>query len=177
MIFLCSSISSSKSIFVISRDHFAKLQALIAPAGHLHRFLDASELAGCSFPLYCISHRTSPCLGRSRLVCLACRWLCSCLGCCWLCSCLACCWLCSSRFLSSSLHMFVFFSLSSYPCCFTSSFSPQARWLWFCLGFSPLAPWLWFLLCFFSESLRGKLRLIVSVLASFQHHYSALRPS
>ena len=40
------------------------------------------------------------------------------------------------------------FSLSSYPCCFTSS-SPLACWLWFCLRFSPLAPWLWYILCFF----------------------------
>ena len=69
--------------------------ALIAPAGHLHRFLDASGQAGCSFPLCCASPRTSPCLGRSHLVCFAC------------------CWLCSSRFFSSSLQIFVFFSLSS----------------------------------------------------------------
>ena len=48
----------------------------------------------------------------------------------WLCSSLACRWLCSSR-LFSSLHVFVFFSLSLYPCCFTSFLSPQARWLWF----------------------------------------------
>ena len=66
---------------------------------------------------------------------LAFCWPCSCLDCCWLCSCLACCWLCSSRFFSSSLQIFVFFSLSSYPCCFTSSFSPQARWLRFLVCF------------------------------------------
>ena len=35
------------------------------------------------------------------------------------------------------------------PCCFTSFFSPQARWMWFRLGFSPLALWLWFRLGFF----------------------------
>ena len=38
----------------------------------------------------------------------------------------------------------MFFTLSSCPCCFTSFFSPLARWPWFCVGFSPLAPWLWF---------------------------------
>ena len=50
--------------------------ALIVPAGHLHRFLDASGLAGCSFPLYCASPRTSSCLVRSPVVCFVCRWLC-----------------------------------------------------------------------------------------------------
>ena len=94
--------------------------------------------------------------------CLACCW-CTCLACCCLCSSAccwlgssaccwlgssACCWLFSSRFFSSSLQIFVFFSLASYPCCFSSCFLPLARWLWFCLGFSPLAPRLWFLLCF-----------------------------
>ena len=34
----------------------------------------------------------------------------------------------------------MFFSLSSYPCCFISFFSTLARRLWFSLGFSPLAP-------------------------------------
>ena len=42
----------------------------------------------------------------------------------------------------------MFFTLSSYLCCFISFFSPLARWPWFCIGFSPLAPWLWFLLYF-----------------------------
>ena len=156
MIFLYSSISSSKSIFgtvVIISSSFSS---------HLHRFLDASGLAGCNFPRYCGSPRTSPCLGR----------------CCWLCSCLACCWLCSSRCLSSSLQIFVFFSLSSYACCFTF---PSHHLLLGCgsVGDSlpPLALWLWFLLCCLSESLCGRLRLRGSFLASFQHHYSALRPS
>ena len=69
-----------------------------APPEYLHRSLDASGLADCSFLLYCVSPRnsprTSPCLDRSPLVCLAC---------CWLCSCLASCWRCSSRFFSSFL--------------------------------------------------------------------------
>ena len=80
--------------------------APVAPPGHLHRSLGASGLADCSFLLYCVSPRnsprTSPCLGCSPLVCLACCWLCSCLACCWLCS-SACCWLRSSRFFSSLL--------------------------------------------------------------------------
>ena len=66
--------------------------------------------------------------------------------------CLARCWLCHSLFISSLLQIFVFFSLSSYQCCFTSFFSSFHHWLvglWSCLGFSPLAPWLWFRLCFF----------------------------
>ena len=58
----------------------------------------------------------------------------------------------------------MFFSLSSYPCCFTSFLSPQARGLWFRLGF------------FFRVTL-WRLRLRGSFLASPQHHYSALRPS
>ena len=126
----------------------------IAPAGHL-------GLAGCSFLMYCASPRTSPCLGRSPLVRFACRWLCSYLACRWLCS-FACCWLCSSRFFSSLLQIFVFFSLSSYFRGFASFFSPQAHWLWFRLGFSPLAPWLWFLLCFFLTT--GSLAVVPSVL-------------
>ena len=147
MIFLCSTISSSKSIFVM----VMITSALIAPAGHLHRFLDASGLAGCSFLLYCVSHRTSPCLGRSPLVCFACGWLCS-SACCWHCS-SACCWLCSSRFFSS-------YSRCPRTRVANSFLSPQDRWLWFCLGFSPLALWLWFrLILSFSESICGKLRL------------------
>ena len=50
--------------------------APIAPPGHLHRSLDASGLADCSFLLYCVSPRTSPCLCRSPLVALpAVGWL------------------------------------------------------------------------------------------------------
>ena len=75
MIFLYSTISS-KSIFVIVVS-LRQASALIAPAGHLHRFLDAWELAGCSFPLCCVSPRTSPCLSLSPLVSFACLWLCS----------------------------------------------------------------------------------------------------
>ena len=72
-------------------------------------------------------------------------------ACRWLCSSLACHWLCSSRFFSSSLQIFVFFSLSSYACCFTSFFSPQAYVGCgsVCDSLSPLALWLWFRLCFF----------------------------
>ena len=99
-----------------------------------------------------VSSRTSPSLGRRPLVGFACRWLCSSLDCCWLCSSAccwlcssACCWLCSSRFISSSLYISVFFSLSSCPCCFTSFFSSFHRRL--------------FWLSFFSESPRGKFRL------------------
>ena len=113
MIFLHSTISSSKSLFVMVVSH-RQTSAPIAPPGHLHRSLDASGLADCSFLLYCVSPRnsplTSPCLGRRPLVCLACCCLCSCLACCWLCSSAccwlcssACCWLCSSGFLSSFL--------------------------------------------------------------------------
>ena len=113
MIFLSSTSSSSKSVFVMVVSH-RQTSAPIAPPGHLHRSLDASGLADCSFLLYCVSPRnsprTSPCLGRRPLVCLACCCLCSCLACCWLrssaccwlCS-FACCWLCSSGFLSSFL--------------------------------------------------------------------------
>ena len=82
-------------------------------------------------------------------VCFACRWLCSYLACRWHCS-SACCWLCSSRFFSSSLQIFVFFSLSLYPCCFPHS----SRHLLIGCGsvgdsLSPVALRLWFLLCFF----------------------------
>ena len=147
----------------------------MAPPGHLHRSLDASGLADCSVLLYCVSPpnspRTSPCLGRSPLVCLACGWLCSCLAC-WLCS-SACCWLCSSRFffvispllddlalLCERIVASMYFSLSSYPCCFTSFFlSPLTLWLWFCLGFSPLAPLQWLCLGFSPETLCGRLHL------------------
>ena len=76
-----------------------------------------------------VSPRTSPCLGRRPLICFACRWLCSSLACCWLLSCSASSWLFPSRFFSSSLEIFVFFSLSSYPCCFTSFFSSFHHWL------------------------------------------------
>ena len=80
-------------------------------------------IAGCSFLLYCVSPRTSPCLGRSPSVCFAGRWLCSFLACLWLCSlasrwlcssgCLwrcssACCWLCSSCLLSALLLSVLF---------------------------------------------------------------------
>ena len=146
MIFLYSTISSLKSIFVMVVSH-RQLSYVLC-------FSRASP-------------RTSPCLGRSPLVGLACCWLCSCLACCWprssaccwLCF-SACCWLCSSRLFPSFLpfstlsaalrahRRFKFFSLSSYPCCSFIFFSPLARLLWFCLGFSPLAPWLWFLLHF-----------------------------
>ena len=82
MIFLYSTISSSKSIFVMVVSH-RQASAPIAPPGRLHRFLEASGLADCSFLLYCVSPRnwprTSPCLGGSPLVCLACCGLCSCL--------------------------------------------------------------------------------------------------
>ena len=129
------------------RDPFAKIQLSLPP-------LDSAS----------VMLRDWPCPGHSPLVCFACRWkssslvcrwLCSCLACCWLCSSAcrwlcssACCWLCSSLLFSFSLQIFVFFSLSSYSCCFPSIFSPLARWLWCRLGFSPLAPWLWFLLRF-----------------------------
>ena len=103
--------------------------------------------------LYCASPRASPCLGRSPLVrlacCLPCSSLaCSSLACCWLCS-SACCWLCSSRFSSSSLQVFVFCSLFSCSCCFTSFVLTTGSLAVVLLGFSPLAPWLWFRLCFF----------------------------
>ena len=184
MIFSCSTISSSKSIFGIpSRDLFVKLQLVLLllsiwdwlagwiAAGHLHRWLD-----GLLQPYFVLSTfpRTSPCLGRSPLVCFACRWLCSwpcsSLPCCWLCSSLACCWLCSSaccwlcssRFFSSFLPLSTIercsASASSLRCTsrfprtrvalLRSSFSPLTLWLWFCLGFSPLAPCLSLRLCF-----------------------------
>ena len=52
-----------------------------------------------AFPLLFTSPRTSPCLGHSPSVCLAC---------CWLCSSFACCWLCSARFFSSFLPLSTF---------------------------------------------------------------------
>ena len=85
-----------------------------------------------------------------------------------------------------------FFSLSSYPCCFTSFFS---LWLVACGSVSDSHHWLlgcgfrlsflshhWLFGCgpvcaSFSVSLCGKLRLRGSFLASSQHHFSALRPS
>ena len=85
-----------------SRDHFVKLQ-LVLPLldiwDWLADWLDCcwtSASLAAAFPLLCDSPRTSPCLGRSPLVCFAYRWLCSSLACCWPCSSLACCWLCSS---------------------------------------------------------------------------------
>ena len=151
MIFLYSTISSSKSIFGMVAI-IRQASALIVPAGHMYRFLDASGLAGCSFPLYCASPRNSFCFVRGPLVCFACRGLCSSAG--W--------WLCSSRFFSSSLQIFLFFSLSSYPCCFTSCF-------FLTTGSLAVVPSVflshhWLFVCgsacaSFSESLCGKLRL------------------
>ena len=128
--------------------------------GHDHFALPLLDVCidGCSFLLYCVSPRTSPSLGRRPLVCFVC------------------CWLCSCRFFSSFLQIFVFLSLSSYSCCFTSFFSPQARWLWCRVGFSPLLGCGSFCASS-SESLCGRLRLRASFLASLQHHYSALSPS
>ena len=72
----------------------------------------------------------------------------------------------------------MFFSLSSYPCCFTSFLSPQARWLWFlswifttCSSavLSLSHHWLFgcgFICASLSESLCGKLRLRGSFLTS-----------
>ena len=130
-------------------------------AGHLQRWLDGLLQP---YSVLCTSPRISPCLGHSPLVCFACRWLCSSSACCWLCSSAccwhcssACCWHCSSRFFSSYLPFWTtercsasasslrctYFSLSSYPCCFTPFFffSPLTLWLWFRLGLSPLAHW------------------------------------
>ena len=84
-----------------SRDHFVKLQRVLPlldiwgwltgwiAAGHLHRWLDGLLQP---YSVLCTSPRTSPYLGRSPLVCFACRWLCYSLSCCWP---------CSSRFFSS----------------------------------------------------------------------------
>ena len=91
------------------RDHFA-----------LH-LLDIC-IAGCNYSLLSVL------LLVIRLVSVVVLWFA--FACRWLCSSLAYRGLCSSR-LFSSLHVFVFFSLSLYPCCFTSFLSPQARWLWF----------------------------------------------
>ena len=145
--FLYTSISSSKSILgivVIMSSSFSSNCPCWTSASVLRCFgtgwLHLSS-AQCFSSYFALSRSKSfglPCLLSAMLFsCLALALL---LSCCWLCSCLACCWLCSSRFFSSSLQIFVFFSLSSNPCCFTSSFSPQARSLWFCLRFSPLAP-------------------------------------
>ena len=138
MIFLYCPISSSKSIFGIV--------VITSPCPCW-----ISTSVGCSFLLYCASPRTSPCLGRSPLVCFACRWLCS----------SACCWLCSSASCSSSLQFcLLFFSLSSYSCCFTSFLSPQARWLWFRVSDSHHLLFGCGSVCAFSsESLCGRLRL------------------
>ena len=143
MIFLYSTISSSKSMFGMVAI-IRQASALIAPAGHLYRFLDASGLAGCSFPLYCASPRNSSCLVRGLLVCVACRGLCS----------SACRLLCSSRFFSSSLQNFVFFSLPSYHwvvrCgCVSDSHHLLLGCGSFCASLSPLPLCLWFRLCFF----------------------------
>ena len=72
----------------------------------------------------------------------------------------------------------MFFSLSSYSYCFTSFFSPQARWLWFRLGFSH--HWLFgcgSVCASSSESLCGWLRLRGSFLAfpNITTHHCALR--
>ena len=97
-----------------------------------------------------IPPRTSPCLCRSPLVCLACCWLCFCPACCWLCSC-ACCWLCSSRFFSSFLpsrrwallceRIVALLRSSRHKLVgcgsFCTSLSPLALWLWLCLWSSP----------------------------------------
>ena len=118
------------------RDYFVKLQVSLPLLDICIGSWMLGDWLAAAFPCG-VSPRTSPCLGRP-LVCFACRWLCSSLDCCWLCSCFACCWLCSSaccwlcssRFFSSSLQIFMFFSLSLCPCCFTflfSFFSPRAR--------------------------------------------------
>ena len=76
---------------------------------------------------------------------------------------LACCWLCSSRFFSSLLQIFdVLVVRSSYPWCFASFFSPQARWLWFRL-------------CFFFRVTLWYVTTPWFVSGFSQHHYSALR--
>ena len=113
--------------------------------GHDHFALPLLDIciAGCSFLLYRVSPRTSPCLMLfclllALLFCLLLALLfCLLLA---LLFCLLSAVLFSVERCSASASSF---SLSSYPCCFTSSFSPQARWQWCCLGFSPRAPWLW----------------------------------
>ena len=86
MILLYSTISSWKSIsgiFAIPSSSFSSFYPC-CPCWTL------ASVLGCfgtgrltvAFPLLC----TSPCLGHSPLVCLACCWLCSSLDCCWLCS-------------------------------------------------------------------------------------------
>ena len=129
MIFLYSTVSSSKSIFpmvVITSPSFSSY----CPCWTSASVLGCFGTAGCSFPLYCVSPRTSPCLGRRHLGCFACRWSYSSL---------ACCWLCSSRFFSSSLQIFDVLLVVFVP-----------SLLYFVLFFfSPLAHWLSFRLCFF----------------------------
>ena len=139
MIFLYSPTSSSKSIFGIV------VTTSLSPS-----WISAALAAA----FFCtVLPRTSPCLGRTPLVCFACcwRWLCS-SACCWLCS--SACrwrWLCSSACCSN--HR------SSSSC---SSRCPRYSLLLYfvlvatgllavvpCLGFSPLTLWLWFRLCFF----------------------------
>ena len=86
-----------------------------------------------------------------------------------------------SRFFSSSLQIFVFFSLSSYQCCFTSFFSSCHHWLVGIVVLSRIhtacslavVP----SVLLFQSHVRGKSRLRGKFLASSQHHYSALRPS
>ena len=94
MIFLYSTISSSKSISVMVVSH-RQASALFAPAGHLHRLLDASGLAGWLDGLLqlviCSVLRL-----LLRLVSVVALWfVLRAVG-----HALACCWLCFSRFFS-----------------------------------------------------------------------------
>ena len=145
MICLCSTISSSKSIFGIVVIPFPSFSS------HCPCWTSASLAAAFFGTVFLLILRRRP------LVCSACRWLCS----------SACCWLCSSRFFSSLLQIFVFFSLSSYPCCFTSFFSSFHHWL---VGCGPVPDSHHLLLgcgsVSSSESLCGRLRLRHSLLAS-----------
>ena len=142
MIFSYSTISSSKSIFGMVRIPFAKLQ-IVLPLLNIWDWLadwmdccwtSALLVGWVAAALLCTVYFSSYLALVSVLspwVCFACRWLCSFLACRWLCS-SACCWLCYSRFFSSSLQIFVFFSLSSYSFCVTSFLSPLNPRLWFC---------------------------------------------
>ena len=146
MIFLYSSISSSKSVFgmvVISSPSFRSYCTCWTSASVLGCFgtgLPAAFL--CTMFLLVL-----------RLVSVLVPLVC-----------FACCWLCSSRFFSSLLQIFevllavlvpvlLYFILLALARClrFCLGFSQLAPWLWFpsVLSLSPLALWLWSRLCFF----------------------------
>ena len=134
----------------------------IAPAVHLHRFLDAWGLAGCNFPLLVLWFAL-PAVGFCFVSSLSC-WLCS----------SACCW---------HLLFSVLFNIAPDLRCSSRAVLVPVLLYFIVLFFSPLALWRWFRLCssFFWRRLLqhyfGVVYCFEVCLMHLQRHHSACTAS